>query len=420
MGRRHTLLVVDDEPDVVQSLQDLLRRDFCILGATHAREGLRLLHEQPVHVVMTDQRMPEISGIEFLRRARRDRPDVIRLLFTGYADIKAVIDAINEGNVYRYITKPWDPDELLTILHQAGEQYDLLQERQQLLDDLRRKNQELEQANAELRQANALKEAFITVASHELRTPLTILMALPELALRMKPSEPLTRDCLERIKQAGDRLHRLVEVILQMLRAGRFERPLEPRPTDLSGLVREAVEGVRPFIEQRRQRIVVDLAADLGFLDVEAEKIRICLDHLLINAIKFTPDGGTIEVRGWREPPSPPTPLPSGERGADSSPLSPLGRGVGGEGRVYMQVRDNGIGIGRDQLPHIFEPFFTEADVSRHSSGQFEFERRGLGLGLSVVRAFVAMHGGTVDVASIPGQGATFTIALPLRLVCSP
>ncbi len=132
MVQRHTLLVVDDEAGVVQSLQDLLRREYRVLGATRARDGLRLLHEQPVHVVMTDQRMPEMSGVDFLRSARRDRPNAIRLLFTGYADIKAVIDAINEGHVYRYITKPWDPDELRTILHQAGEQYDLLQERRRL------------------------------------------------------------------------------------------------------------------------------------------------------------------------------------------------------------------------------------------------------------------------------------------------
>ncbi|HWG48013.1 MAG TPA: hybrid sensor histidine kinase/response regulator [Gemmataceae bacterium] len=384
MLRRHTLLVVDDEPDVVQSLQDLLRREYRVLGATHAREGLRLLDEQPVHVVMSDQRMPNITGIEFLRTVRRDHPDAIRLLFTGYADIKAVIDAINEGHVYRYITKPWDPDELLTVLHQAGEQYELLQERQQLLDDLRGKNQELEQANAELRQANALKEAFIRVASHELRTPLTILLAMPDLALRMKGLDVRAADGFRRIQQAGKRLHKLVEQLLQMLQAGRFERPLERQPTDCAALVREAVEDIRPFVEQRQQRLVMDLAPDLGSIHVESGKIRICLDHLLINAIKFTPDGGTIEV---------------------------IGRHTG-DG-VRLQVRDSGVGIAPANLPHIFTPFFTELDVSRHSSGQFEFGRRGLGLGLSVVRAFVGMHGGTVDVVSTLGQGTTFTLTLP-------
>ncbi len=391
MVQRHTLLVVDDEPDVVQSLQDLLRLEYRVLGATRARDGLRLLHEQPVNIVMTDQRMPEITGVDFLRSVRRDRPEAIRLLFTGYADIKAVIDAINEGHVYRYITKPWDPDELLTILRQASEQYDLLQERQSLLEDLSLKNQELEQANAELRQANILKEGFINVASHELRTPLTILLALPELALRMGNPDPRTADCLRRMQEAGIRLHRLVEDILQLLRAGRFERPLDRRPTDAAALVREAVESVRPFIEQRRQRLSVDVAPDLGTVNVEAGKIRICLDHLLINAIKFTPDSGTIEVRAWRD--------------GDN---------------MRFQVRDNGIGIASEQLPHLFEPFFTEIDVSRHSSGQFEFGRRGLGLGLSVVRAFVAMHGGTVDVSSTLGAGTTFTITLPLSALADP
>jgi signal transduction histidine kinase len=169
-----------------------------------------------------------------------------------------------------------------------------------------------------------------------------------------------------------------------MLQAGRFDRPLDRRPTDCAALVREAVEDIRPFGEQRRQQLTLDLAPDLGTIDVESGKVRICLDHLLINAIKFTPDGGSIAVIGRRD----------GDR-------------------VRLQVRDSGIGIDAANLPHVFEPFFTEMDVSRHSSGQFEFGRRGLGLGLSLVRAFVQMHGGTVDVSSTQGQGTTFTIALP-------
>jgi signal transduction histidine kinase len=190
---------------------------------------------------------------------------------------------------------------------------------------------------------------------------------------------------LRRIQESGIRLHRLVEQILQMLRAGRFERPLDCRPVDCAALVGEAIDSIRPFIELRRQQLIIELPSDPCVLNVEAGKIRICLDHLLINAIKFTPDGGTIAVRGWRD-----------------------------GNTVNLQVRDTGIGIAGEQLPHLFEPFFTEMDVSRHSSGQFEFGRRGLGLGLSVVRAFVAMHGGTVDVTSTPGQGTAFTIMLPV------
>src|SRR5712664_607295 len=144
MSRRHTLLVVDDEPDVVHSVQDLLRLDYKVLGATRAKEGLRILQEQEVHLVMTDQRMPEMTGVEFLGHVRGDHPEAIRLLFTGYADIKAVIDAINCGNVYRYLTKPWDPDELQSVIREACERYDLIAERNKLVIDLQTKTEQLE------------------------------------------------------------------------------------------------------------------------------------------------------------------------------------------------------------------------------------------------------------------------------------
>jgi len=86
---------------------------------------------------MTDQRMPEMTGVELLRRARGEHPESIRIVFTGYADIKAVIDAINQGQIYRYLTKPWDPDELLAVLRQACDHYERLAQRRRLLLDLR-------------------------------------------------------------------------------------------------------------------------------------------------------------------------------------------------------------------------------------------------------------------------------------------
>ncbi|HEV3204398.1 MAG TPA: response regulator, partial [Gemmataceae bacterium] len=90
MAPLHTILVVDDEADVVASIQDLLRLDFHVLGATRAHDGLRILNEQHVHVILSDQRMPGMSGVELLRRVREEHPEITRLLFTGYADLKAV------------------------------------------------------------------------------------------------------------------------------------------------------------------------------------------------------------------------------------------------------------------------------------------------------------------------------------------
>ncbi len=406
MSRRHTLLVVDDEPDVVQSVQDLLRLDYRVLGATRAKEGLRILQEQEVHLVMTDQRMPEMTGVEFLGHVRGGHPEAIRLLFTGYADIKAVIDAINQGNVYRYITKPWDPDDLQIVIRQAAEQYDLLVERKRLLAELQEKNQEL-------LKANEIKEAFIRVASHELRTPLTILYGLTQLALSTPGLVQPWLDWLRNSLKAGERLNRLVDQLTKMLLAGQFERPLEKRPTELAPLLKQAAQDVRPFVEQRKQELGVKLEADLGTVNIEAAKIRDSVEHLLLNAIKFTPDQGTISLSARR--------LRGGEgvrgRGGDesSAPPSPSRHlpGSNDDGGVEISISDSGVGIDPKHLPHVFEPFFTSFDVSRHSSGQFEFGRRGLGLGLSLVKAFVEMHGGRVEAKSEPGKGTTFTITLP-------
>jgi DNA-binding NtrC family response regulator len=133
---KHPILLVDDEPEILFSLRGLLRMEFELHTAESGTEALEILHRHPVHVIMTDQRMPEMTGVELLRRAQGDCPEAIRIVFTGYADIKAVVDAINQGQVYRYLTKPWDPDELVTLLHQACEQHDRIAERRRLLLDL--------------------------------------------------------------------------------------------------------------------------------------------------------------------------------------------------------------------------------------------------------------------------------------------
>ena len=384
--RRHTILVVDDEPDVVKSVQDLLRYDYKVLGATRARDAMRLMEENEVHVVMSDQRMPEMSGVEFLGRARTDHPEAIRLLFTGYADIRAVIDAINQGNVYRYITKPWDPDELQTVIREAVERHDLLVERKRLIAELEQKNAELQQANAALRESDALKTAFIQVTSHELRTPVTLLQGLADLAGRVPDVKPPLSNWLAQMKRATGRVVHLVDQIVAMLAAGQFERAMERTRVDVGSVLNEAAEDVRAFVELRRQRLEKNWPADLGEMELDVEKVRDSLNHLLLNAIKFTPDEGLITL--------------SGRRGEDGS--------------LELSVRDTGVGIDAASLPRLGERFFTGFDVSKHSSGHFEYNRRGLGLGLSIVRSFVEMHGGTLAVESELGKGTTVTVRLPV------
>ena len=126
--KKHCLLVVDDEPDVCDSVHDLLRREFMVLKAKSAAEGCKLLQENEVHIIMTDQRMPQTSGIELLTKVRVRHPRAIRMLFTGYADLEAVIAAINQGHVYQFLKKPWQPEELEAAVRMAAAEFDRLVE----------------------------------------------------------------------------------------------------------------------------------------------------------------------------------------------------------------------------------------------------------------------------------------------------
>jgi DNA-binding NtrC family response regulator len=130
------ILIVDDEEEILQSLRGLLRMEFDVHTAQSGPEALRVLEQQPIQVVLSDQRMPEMAGVDLLNQTQGERPSAIRVIFTGYSDIKAVIDAINKGHVFRYLTKPWDADKLLAVIREASEEYDRLAERQRLFAEL--------------------------------------------------------------------------------------------------------------------------------------------------------------------------------------------------------------------------------------------------------------------------------------------
>jgi DNA-binding NtrC family response regulator len=142
-AKKHTLLVVDDETDVGDSVHDLLRREFNVLKARSAEEGLKLMRANEVHIIMTDQRMPKVSGVELLQSIRAGHPQAIRMLFTGYADLDAVIAAINQGHIFKFLKKPWQPEELEMAVREAAAEYERLVEHAETMEKLRVEMQHL-------------------------------------------------------------------------------------------------------------------------------------------------------------------------------------------------------------------------------------------------------------------------------------
>ena len=134
---KYTLLIVDDEPDVCDSVHDLLRREFRVLKAHSGQEGFRLMQEEEVHIIMTDQRMPQVSGVELLTKVKARNPQAVRMLFTGFADLESIVAAINQGHVYQFLKKPWQPEELLDAVRQAAIEYERLIADAEVNDSLR-------------------------------------------------------------------------------------------------------------------------------------------------------------------------------------------------------------------------------------------------------------------------------------------
>jgi DNA-binding NtrC family response regulator len=143
--KKHTLLVVDDEADVCDSVHDLLRREFRVLRARNAEEGLRLMRENEINIIMTDQRMPKVTGVELLADVREGHPQAIRMLFTGYADLDSIIAAINQGHIFKFLKKPWQPEELEQAVREAALEYDRLVEQAESVRQLNREMQDLRQ-----------------------------------------------------------------------------------------------------------------------------------------------------------------------------------------------------------------------------------------------------------------------------------
>jgi DNA-binding NtrC family response regulator len=138
------VLYIDDEINNLNSFKAAFRRDFNIYTAQSAKEGRKILDSTEVGVIITDQRMPGVTGIEFLESILHVYPDIIRILLTGFSDINAVMDAINRGQVYKYLVKPWQNEELRMYIQNALEIYHLRKENRELLRKLKLAQMELE------------------------------------------------------------------------------------------------------------------------------------------------------------------------------------------------------------------------------------------------------------------------------------
>ncbi len=139
-----TLLIVDDERNIVSALKRLFRReDVEVLTADSGASGLEILNSTKIGVILSDHMMPEMTGVEFLRQAQEIQPDTVRIVLSGYTDLKTIVDSINKGAIWRFLTKPWDDELLKNTVYEAFENYQLKETNKQLTKELSEKNETL-------------------------------------------------------------------------------------------------------------------------------------------------------------------------------------------------------------------------------------------------------------------------------------
>jgi signal transduction histidine kinase len=381
------ILVVDDEIDNLDLLKRTFRREYNVHTANSAMEALKLLENREFAVIVSDQRMPEMTGVELLQRAREKYPLTIRILLTGYTDINALVDAINMGHVYRYVTKPWSREEIVMTVKRAVEHYETTKQNFRLLDELKIKNEQLENSYRELKRLDELKTRFMVISSHELRTPASIISGNLELLMSGAIGEFTgdQKEILENASKGTTRLIDLIEDVLSVLRIDSHKLKLNVSAFDLHDLVEEGVRSVKLFLNERKQKVVNDIPA----IEIEADRNRIyqVIINLLSNAMKYSRDEAVIEFKGEVK-----------------------------DGMLHLLCRDNGIGIPKAELEKIFEKFYQLGDADQHRTSKHKFMGGGSGLGLTIVRGTMEEHNGKVWAESEGiNKGTTFHLVMPVK-----
>jgi signal transduction histidine kinase/CheY-like chemotaxis protein len=540
--REYPVLYVDDEPDNLRIFELTFRRDFTVLTATNAKQGLELLSQHPVAVVLSDQKMPGIEGVEFLRRVRELDPGVVRILVTAYGDAKILGDAINDGNIYRYLPKPWEPEDMRLTVRRAIESYALEAERATLLEELmilnrlsrtihrdidrgrlyetllsalreeldfdgcalmlcdpdsvslrfaaaepndevagrlreisfdertapifldalykgdsqmlhgdeaaeletpvrawltevsaeeifvvpligkervvgalavdnRRGGQrlgadgrmlieglamqaviaienaqlvdELRRSRAHVRRVDRLGTLGTLAAglAHEINNPLVSLNTFLSLAPEKRETEDPSfwGEYHELACAELERIRGLVESMSRLGRGGPAAA-LAREAVNVADVTQQVVRLLHRETERAGVEVQLELAESLPEIEVVRDQIHQVVLNLTLNAIQASQAGGSIVI----------------SVDSDGPPAEPTG--------IRIRFQDSGEGISEEDLERIFDPFFTTKDPDR-----------GTGLGLMISHQIVADHGGSIEVESTLGEGATFHVRLPSR-----
>ena len=424
------ILYVDDDPVNRTLVNRLLSSyDFKVIEATTGIEGLQIAQKSPPDLILMDINMPGLDGNETTTRMRGiSGLQHIPIVAVTANTTKGARELALAAGCNGYIAKPIDIDEFphQIIAYLEGQQDDLTSDEKEhylgqyskkLVERLESKILELEDANARLQKIDKVKADFITVAAHELRTPITLIYGYAKLLQsEVETTEDANKahgsvhDLAGRIYHSIHRLSEVVNDILNISLIEANEMRIERTPVDLETIISAALQDIDPTKNDRKLDIAIEEMGALPPIMGDASRLQQMFWNILSNAIKFTPDGGSILIKGQVVIPAPPdiekTFNPSIQESQQSS--------------VIVSIKDTGIGIDASDQKNIFDRFYIVDDTTYHSSSKTAFRGGGMGLGLPIAKGIIEAHDGRIWVESTgrkgknDNPGSTFYVLLPL------
>jgi two-component system probable response regulator PhcQ len=381
--KQFAILYVDDEELSLKNFARAFGDEFRIYTTNNAKDGLKLIEEKPgeIGILMTDQKMPGEKGTWLLDRARQTAPRIIRILVTAHAEFPDAIEAINTGAIYRYINKPWEPEQLELTLRQAMDFFLVQRERDQLL-------QEKMEALRQLMVADRLVSLGMLTAglSHHLRNALVTVKTFMDLApVKMRAEKAdggpvrdpdFWSDYHQSVLSQIDRIDNLLKElwVASEKSSGQF-----PDAVKLQAVVAESVANLQSALAAKDLQVENQIEPELPALLVEKARFLRLFELLLREELASLPAGSRVTFSA---------------------------RVVVSDAKteIQLQIQDNGPGQLPETAQHLFDPFMVRSDTpSEH------------GIYLMACFFIVHQHGGRIEAASQPGQGTTFTLHLPVN-----
>ncbi len=367
------ILVVDDEPGIRSGVTRILSKhtvsypfmdedfNFQCIEASTGEEGLKIIDAEIPEIVLLDNKLPGIKGMEVLEYIRKKNYNIMVAMITSYASLEIAVKATNDG-AYDFIPKPFTPQELKASVDNITKQLYLKRITRKMKDEGKR-----------------IRYQFLSILSHELKSPLNAIEGYLNI-MKEKGAGDKIEDYSQMIERALNRVQAMRNLTMDLLDFTKIrldKRKEKITEVDMRDLARLSISTIKPYAIQKNVTIKLDAPEDIEY-KADPNDLEIIFNNLISNAVKYNREGGKVDVVLRKT-----------------------------NDNFMIKVKDTGIGMKEEDTSQLFKEFVRiKNEKTKDISGS--------GLGLSIVRKITEIYRGTIDVQSKPDEGSTFTINLPV------